>query len=521
MPFRRGFRIGRWLLIYAIAALAFIRATALGDALDDLKKGTNGNNTTGKLFDGSSNDRPGSGMDIKVKASPVSVPTPTAPSGSSSSSTSSSSGNSSSSTGSSSVRPRVYWAPSGPSAAELARQAEEARANADHHALLQGMKYPPGYSFGVADIRGSVAAMPRSRGNSAYVPGQPVAGDITYDQLRAISGKIRQIHVPVPEITYDIQPLDKKSEDMLRGVGYGVAFFKGAIPAAARLFGKYAEDVAVGAKKADPWISVVLITGKTIIAAEDAADVYITRENDALDKALQFLKNNRRPEPEIRTEFAYLMGELRKNPHLVDRGQYPDGMFEAAKAIVDSSRKSTTRILWMDEHLPPAVSNFLQSKMDKYNPIPPDVRDDLKRALMSPEVRLAAIDTLVKETSAELIGRGIDSGIQHFADPLPTSIIHVNQEALREGNLYNCYSALAVGKRILKDPNQSARSIALARSIMSDASKDLTYMAAVGIPKELAFELGNDKLISPVVNQAEDHENAFVREKLGGKPKSE
>jgi hypothetical protein len=304
-------------------------------------------------------------------------------------------------------------------------------------------------------------------------------------QLRAISRKIHDINVPVPEISYNFELADERSKRILDGTETGLALFKVIEPIAGGAFGaEAAEGLAAGAEATGGlWVIGVLIAGKGVIAYEDAADVYITRENHIYERSLLFLKD-----PDTRTKFTNLICELRKNAQAIDQKQYPSGMFEAAKAIVDSSRNSTTRVLWLDEyispeHRPEAFNAFLSS----------DVRDDLKRTLMSPQVRMAVINKVVKETSKFLIAKGLNGKITHDTESNPLKVVHASLDLKREGEIYNCYNGITIANKVLNDPSAAAEDIALARSIKRDSVKDLVYAGAVNAVVEKVRDKTADK----------------------------
>jgi hypothetical protein len=128
-------------------------------------------------------------------------------------------------------------------------------------------------------------------------------------------------------------------------------------------------------------VTIVFIAGKSFIAAEDAADVYIVKRNDVYEQALAFQKN-----PKSREQFGLIVRALREHQPLGENVSV--SMVKAAQAILDPALgNSSARVAW--------------------------------NAMLSPEARHAALTRACIETGAAAIGGMADTiiGLRAVHDP--------------------------------------------------------------------------------------------------------
>jgi hypothetical protein len=263
----------------------------------------------------------------------------------------------------------------GPSPAELARRAEEARLLAAHQAMLRTGKYPPGYFFRANDILGTIVALPQSRGDGSSLAG----GTGANDRLTALGRGLDQTIVPMPEIPYDFKGEDDESILILDRSMKGIAFAKLAVklstsPTARRVLQQVESKVESTVGGAKIPVAIVLITGETIISAANAANLFVIRENKVYERGLIFLKD-----PQTRSQFAMLVSELRNHNHPGIERNAPTDMLEAARAIVDwgdKSGRNGSQIIWDD--------------------------------VMTPEVRKVWINTAISVTTKFVAGKLVD-----------------------------------------------------------------------------------------------------------------
>ena len=150
------------------------------------------------------------------------------------------------------------------------------------------------------------------------------------DEAAAIFAGVSKIQVPVPVppedavIAFGQLAPDEKSKWIVSGLDDGVA--------AIDVFGKLGNAALPG--------KLLLVTGKTFIAAEDGADVYLTKQNETYDRALAYLKD-----PKQRQQFSEIVRDLRENRPLPESASID--MQRAAQAIIDPKLgNSATHIAW-------------------------------------------------------------------------------------------------------------------------------------------------------------------------------
>lgn len=185
----------------------------------------------------------------------------------------------------------------------------------------------------------------------------------TNPRIAEIMRGIQRIQVPPPILPNDaaigigqLAPGDEMSRKIFHGMEHGVAV--------ASIFGKIGPTVLPHAK-------LILATGNTIIAAQDAADVYLVRQNETYEKALRYLKDEKQ-----RLRFTAIVRTLKEGRRLPEDASID--MVRAAQAILDPRLgSSSTRIAW--------------------------------NAMLSPEARHAAITRVGIELGSEIAGQAAAS----------------------------------------------------------------------------------------------------------------
>ncbi len=168
---------------------------------------------------------------------------------------------------------------------------------------------------------------------------------------RAIQNQIksfRTIEVPPPippeEVSImfgEIPSDDKTSAGVLLGTTAGLAVLD--------VIGKISEKTMFGVK-------VILVTGKAFIAAEDGADIYITRKNKTYEDALKYLK-----QPETSQQFTAIVQALKKGEPLSE--DVSIDIVRAAQAILDPKLGSTGRRMAWSAMLSPEAKNAALTKL--------------------------------------------------------------------------------------------------------------------------------------------------------------
>ncbi len=221
-------------------------------------------------------------------------------------------------------------------------------------------------------------------------------------QIAKIVKAIHSIQVP-PPIPPDqvairfgqLAPRDELTKKVILGTQVGVGVL---------------DVAAVLGKQAVPAAKLVIATGKALIAAEDAADVYLVRQGETYEQALRWLKDK-----EAGPHFAAIVRALRENKPLSE--DTPVDMLRAAQAILDPKLgNSGTRIAW--------------------------------DALMSLDARNAALTQACIELGGEVLGQA--------AGGLTRKILAARQPAFREAT-----GALAAAKAALKEAKDPADRAAL------------------------------------------------------------
>jgi hypothetical protein len=179
-------------------------------------------------------------------------------------------------------------------------------------------------------------------------------------QLADIARGLAAIKVPPPmpadraDVDFHLaEGNDDRAKWILRGTETGVILLD--------LSGQFGEHSLLGVK-------VLLATGKTFIAMEDAADVYLVKQNAVCEQALGYLKS-----PKTAQQFTAVVKVLRDGrPTPADA---PVDMVRAARAILDPRLgNSGTRIAWS--------------------------------AMWSPEAKRAGLTRATIELGGELFGEG-------------------------------------------------------------------------------------------------------------------
>jgi hypothetical protein len=151
-------------------------------------------------------------------------------------------------------------------------------------------------------------------------------------QLAEIARGLAAIKVPPPmpadsvSIDFHLAPGgDEKSKLILLGTDVGVIGLD--------LSGKLAGNSLLGAR-------VLLATGKTFIAMEDGADLYLVRQNAVYEQALKYLKS-----PDTARAFTAVVRAVKEGGPVP--GSAPADMVRAARAILDPRLgNSGTQIAW-------------------------------------------------------------------------------------------------------------------------------------------------------------------------------
>lgn len=178
-------------------------------------------------------------------------------------------------------------------------------------------------------------------------------------QIAAIVRSIKNIQVPPPilaeeaAITFgQIAPGDHSSKNIILGAEVGVAV--------ADVFGKIGTSPLIGTK-------LIFAAGKTFIAAENGADVYLVKQNDTYEKALRYLKDDA-----TRQDFTAIVRTIKEHRPISENASIE--MVRAAQAILDPKLgNSGKRIAW--------------------------------DAMLSPEARNAALTQACIELGGEIIGQ--------------------------------------------------------------------------------------------------------------------
>ncbi|HEY1663435.1 MAG TPA: hypothetical protein VGI03_13535 [Verrucomicrobiae bacterium] len=246
-----------------------------------------------------------------------------------------------------------------------------------------------------------------------------------------------QVPPPIPPqaaiIGFGQKVEDPQSELILKGTDYGIAV--------AEAYGKIGE-------KTMPYITVIVITGKTFIAAEDGANVYLTKHNEVYDQALAYLKD-----PQMRDQFAHLVEAVRNHQPISE--DTPVNMLRAAQAIAASPDTQTSSIVW--------------------------------NALMSQDARQAALNRLIIESRDFVVGKAVEKTFSAQLPDLDTR----RQDYLEAADFLE--KANVALKRV-NDPvarDSLQQGVTLANQIMS---KTFVTVGAQALGKEFTTDLVKDTI---------------------------
>jgi hypothetical protein len=185
------------------------------------------------------------------------------------------------------------------------------------------------------------------RGNA---PAKPTwDAQITDPQVAPIARRLASIVPPLPisekDVALDLRKIYLNDNQLLKTTDYVVAGWQ-----MAGLMGKTSALE----------VEVLLIAGKTLIAGQDGAYMYLARRDKEFDAAAAYLRD-----PATAQAFAHLVDDVRQNrplPALADRG-----MVEAAQAINAhhagndiEGKLAIVPIMWDQMTSPEAVSAMLR-----------------------------------------------------------------------------------------------------------------------------------------------------------------
>ena len=218
----------------------------------------------------------------------------------------------------------------------------------------------------------------------------------TNEQIAAIVREIRKIQVPPPILPQEasiaigqLAPGDKTSQKILLGLEIGVAT---------------ADVLETIGEKTLPWVKLIVATGKTVIAAEDAADVYLVKQTAVYEKALKHLRDEKG-----RKEFTTIVRALKEHRPVPETAKIE--MVRTAEAILDPKLgNSGIRIAW--------------------------------NAMLSPEARRAAVTEACIQLGGELLGATAGHAFQHIQS--------TQYPAFREAKDFLKHAAVAM--KHVKDP---------------------------------------------------------------------
>ena len=232
---------------------------------------------------------------------------------------------------------------------------------------------------------------------------------ITDPQIAGIMRKLNDIEVPEPlspdEALIEfsrVTPDDLTVERVLTYTDQGVVIFN--------------VSQLMLAGKALGWVpTAVLSTGKTFIAGQEAADLYLLKKGAACERALRYLRDDR-----TAVQFANIVHALRQKKPL-PRDAKPQ-MVSAAEAIVDPSNGQTgTRMAW--------------------------------NSLWSPEAKRAMLSRATIEIGMDLIARGTEGMVSDLIaarDPAFKSALEAIEEAQKKLNATKDPAARAALEEVIK-----------------------------------------------------------------------
>jgi hypothetical protein len=188
-------------------------------------------------------------------------------------------------------------------------------------------------------------------------------------QIQEIVAGITRINVPPPipanEVLINfgqLAPGDDLSRRILLGSDVGVAVAS--------------VSLKMAGKSLHPGAKLIYVSGKVLIAGEDAADLYLVQQNAVYESALRYLRDER-----TRSQFTELVRTIKEN-NPIPEGARSD-MIRAARAIVD-----------------PALGN--SSVQIAVN------------ALLSPDARRAMYTAACIEAAGEILGHSAGQAYQRI-----------------------------------------------------------------------------------------------------------
>jgi hypothetical protein len=195
-----------------------------------------------------------------------------------------------------------------------------------------------------------------------------------------------------------------------------------------------------------PTFGLIVITGKTLIDAEDAADVYIVKRDAVYDQALAYLKDK-----STREVFAKLVTAVRTRQPISENTSVK--MLAAAQAVADPT---------------------LNDKDHDWQ--------DALWAMQSPPARRAALTRLLIEGAAAVTGEAMDN--------MMSNVIHATQApAYEEANLI-----LKKANRALASPHPlSPDAQIFLRGLIDRSNKVIASAYRTEIPRAMAKEA--DKIL--------------------------
>jgi hypothetical protein len=259
---------------------------------------------------------------------------------------------------------------------------------------LKGVSPPDSGLKDVANSIDSLGLKPLPNENTnAPVPVVGSPSDRNSEAARILAG-IRKIKVPPPVppedalLSFGQLVPDEKSKRIIAGSEIGVAIFE--------ITGKLGSATLAS--------KVLFSTGKTFIAAENGADIYIVKQNDTYEMALAYLKNAKE-----RQKFVEIVRDVRENKPLPEDASIE--MARAAQAILDPKLgNSGMHIAW--------------------------------DAMLSPEARHAVLTQACIELAGHVVGTAAEAAVGR--------IVAAQQPAFQEASDFLSHARVALQQ--VQDP---------------------------------------------------------------------
>jgi len=259
-----------------------------------------------------------------------------------------------------------------------------------------------------------------------------------HDRAQRLVSSIKDIQVPPPippeeaSIVFgDLAEGDYKSALVLLGMDLGIAVLDTA--------GK------IGGRVMPP-LRIIVLAGKTFIAAEEGADVYLTKKTETYEKALTFLKD-----PASAREFTAIVRAIKEGRPLPATASLD--MVRAAQAITSPELGgSTSRIMWTAFMSKEARNAALtQASLEAYGWVTGDVTEHtVKRIFVQRSARyrkaakrLDRAGRLMKKAKKPATRAKLQQGIDHANRVMAKS--------------FSTYSAQSKGAAYLNTFYRSAR----------------------------------------------------------------